>query len=240
MRRVVVFDLDDTLFPERQYVLSGFRAVDGWLKDARGLTGFYDRAKALFEAGRRGNIFDVALAESGCSGDRALIGELVRIYREHAPALTLYEDARWAIDVLGARGPLGLISDGYLVAQQRKLAALGIAEAFQAVVFSDALGRDAWKPSPRPYQRLMELIPGAPGEFVYVADNPRKDFVTARRLGWRTIQVARREGVYHDVEAPPEYRADAVITSLFALESVWGGRGPRPGNRLVSRTAGES
>ena len=51
MRRVVVFDLDDTLFPERQYVLSGFRAVDMWLKEAHGLIGFYDHANALFNEG---------------------------------------------------------------------------------------------------------------------------------------------------------------------------------------------
>ena len=220
MRRVVVFDLDDTLFPERQYVLSGFRAVDAWLNEAKGMSGFYERAGALFEAGARGNIFGLALAESGCSGDKALIGELVRIYREHPPMLNLYEDARWAIDVLGAHGPLGLISDGYLVAQQNKFAALDIAEAFQAVVFSDALGRDSWKPSPRPYQRIMELIPGAPSDFVYIADNPRKDFITARRLGWGTIQIERRDGVHYGVEEAPEYRADAVITSLFALEEM--------------------
>ena len=220
MRRVVVFDLDDTLFPERQYVLSGFRAVDAWLQEAKGISGFYDRAKALFEAGSRGNVFDLALAESECSGDKELIGALVRIYREHRPTLNLYEDARWAIDVFRTHGPLGLISDGHLVAQQNKLAALNIGEAFQAVVLSDALGRDSWKPSPRPYQRIMELIPGVPSDFVYIADNPRKDFVTARRLGWGTIQIARREGVYHGLEEAPECRADAVITSLFALQQM--------------------
>lgn len=220
MRRVVVFDLDDTLFPERQYVLSGFRAVDAWLEEAKGMSGFYERAKALFEAGSRGNIFDLALAESECSGDKALIRELVRVYREHPPRLNLYEDARWAIDVFRAHGPLGLISDGHLVAQQNKLAALNIGEAFQAVVFSDAFGRDSWKPSPRPYQRIMELIPGAPSDFVYIADNPSKDFITARRLGWGTIQIARREGVHEGGEGAPEYRADAVITSLFALREM--------------------
>ena len=220
MRRVVVFDLDDTLFPEWQYVLSGFRAVDAWLRKAKGLDGFYDRARALLDAGSRGNIFGSALATLGCRGEKELIDTLVEVYREHRPSLTLYDDARWAIDVFRARGPLGLISDGYLVAQENKLAALRIADAFQAIVLSDALGRDSWKPSPRPYQRIMELIPGAPSEFVYVADNPRKDFVTARRLGWATIQIARREGVYHGVEETPEHRADAVITSLFELEKM--------------------
>ena len=182
------------------------------------MSGFYERAKTLFESVPEG-IFDLP-SPVECSGDKALIRELVRVYRDHPPMLNLYEDARWAIDVFRAHGPLGLISDGYLVAQQNKLAALNIGEAFQAVVFSDAFGRDSWKPSPRPYQRIMELIPGAPSDFVYIADNPRKDFVTARRLGWGTIQIARREGVHDGVEEAPEYRADAVITSLFALQEM--------------------
>ena len=82
MRRVVVFDLDDTLFPERQYVLSGFRAVDAWLREAKGLDGFYDRATALLDAGSRGNIFDFALATLGCRGAKALTDTLVKIYRD--------------------------------------------------------------------------------------------------------------------------------------------------------------
>ena len=220
MRPVVIFDLDDTLFPERQYVLSGFRAVDAWLRDAEGVDGFYDRAKALLDAGSRENIVSTALAALGRRSEKAFIDVLVKIYREHRPILTLYEDARRAIDVFRARGPLGLISDGYLTAQENKLAALRIADAFQAIVFSDALGRDCWKPSPRPYQRIMELIPGPPSDFVYIADNPRKDFVTARRLGWGTIQIARREGMYRGVEEALEYRADAVITSLCDLEKM--------------------
>ena len=28
--RAIVFDLDDTLYPERDYVLSGFRAIARW------------------------------------------------------------------------------------------------------------------------------------------------------------------------------------------------------------------
>jgi putative hydrolase of the HAD superfamily len=220
MRRVVVFDLDDTLFPEWQFVLSGFRAVDKWLRDTRGVSGFYDHAKALFDARSRGPMFDLVLARLGCSVDNRLTDELVKIYREHRPVLTLYEDARWAIDVFHARGSLGLISDGYLGVQQNKLAALHIAGAFQAVVFSDALGRHCWKPSPRPYQRIMELIPGPSSDFVYIADNPTKDFITARRLGWQTIHIARRDAVYHGVEAASEFQADAVVTSLFELEKM--------------------
>jgi putative hydrolase of the HAD superfamily len=220
MRRVVVFDLDDTLFPEWQYIFSGFRAVDRWLVQNRQRAGFFDHAKALFDAGARGNIFDRALKELGLRAEKSLIDELVRVYREHPPALTLYDDARWAISFFRARGPLGLLTDGYLVAQQNKFAALNIAEAFQSVVFSDALGRDCWKPSPVPYRKIMSDIPGAPADYVYIADNPKKDFIGARALGWQTIQIARPEGIYFHEKGPSEYLPDQVISTLRDLESL--------------------
>lgn len=220
MNRVVVFDLDDTLFPEWQYVLSGFRAVDEWLRNVHRLSGFYEPAKALFDSGARGNIFDLALAKLGRPAEKSFVAEMVRVYREHKPTLTLYEDAHWAVNFFRARGPLGLLSDGYLITQQNKFAALNIAEAFAAVVFSDALGRDSWKPSPDPYRRIMESIPGEPSEFVYVADNPKKDFVTARKLGWSTIHIDRPEGVYHGSEITPGYEADHRIETLRALEEL--------------------
>jgi putative hydrolase of the HAD superfamily len=61
MFRALVFDLDDTLYPERDFVLSGFQAVSGWLRLQGGVEGFYDRALATFERGVRGRIFDEVL-----------------------------------------------------------------------------------------------------------------------------------------------------------------------------------
>ena len=89
-----------------------------------------------------------------------------------------------------------------------------------SAVFSDALGREFWKPSPAPYEKIMAAIPGAGGDFVYVADNPQKDFIAPNRLGWRTIQIIRPGGLYAGVEVAPEYRAQRQISSLFELKSL--------------------
>jgi putative hydrolase of the HAD superfamily len=221
MNRVIVFDLDDTLFPEWQYVLSGFHAVDAYLCDIGHCdrAAFYNAAKSLFEAGSRGNIFDLALNQLNLPSEKDFVAELVRTYREHKPALTLHEDAKWALDHFRARGHVfGLISDGYLIAQQNKFAALNIAHYFAATVFSDAFGRDAWKPSPIPYQKIMEQIPGPASDFVYIADNPKKDFITARKLGWSTIHIERPDGTYHNIQVEPEFDADRRIKTLFKLK----------------------
>jgi putative hydrolase of the HAD superfamily len=220
MSHIVVFDLDDTLFPEEDYVLSGFRAVDAWLAKELQITGFRAQAEVFFRSGARGNIFDLALSHIGVEADKTLIDTLVQVYREHQPELRLFPDAEWAVHHFAKQGLIALISDGYLIAQQNKFAALGIAPLFHTVVFSDALARAFWKPSPAPYEQVMAAIPRPAKDFVYVADNPRKDFLAPNRLGWKTMQILRPNGVYFGVEVEPEYRAQRQISSLLELKSL--------------------
>src|SRR5688572_12114191 len=90
----VVFDLDDTLYPEREFVHSGFRAVGAWLERDTGLKGFADQASALFENGRRGRIFDEALKALGHSMDSNLVAMMLEVYRAHEPQISLPPDSR--------------------------------------------------------------------------------------------------------------------------------------------------
>lgn len=220
MIRAVVFDLDDTLFPEREYVLSGLRAVSEWLAANRSAPGFLEIAEKLFHDGARGNIFDRTLGGLGITAKQPLIDEMVRVYREHRPAIKLYDDAVWALDFYGKRKKLGLITDGYLIAQRNKVAALGIASWFEVLVYSDEFGRENWKPSPVPYEKVMDAFALAGESIVFIADNPKKDFVTARKLGWRTVRICRDSGEYSPLVAEPGYDADSRIVSLKELSSL--------------------
>ena len=215
--RVLVFDLDDTLYPECDYVRSGFEAVDRWLRDQHGVTGFNEVAVAHFQAGRRGNIFDLSLEQLGMAREPALISRLVTVYREHKPAIRLHEDAAWALDHFRPRMKLGVITDGQLVTQQRKVAALGIEPKVDRIIYSDAFGRENWKPSTVPYCKLIEAMGCNHAECVYVADNVEKDFLAARRLGWRTIQIRRPNGEYCSRQASSDYQAEEQIASLREL-----------------------
>jgi putative hydrolase of the HAD superfamily len=220
MRSTLVFDLDDTLYPEREFVFSGFAALDDWLLKTKAISGFLEQASAEFSAGTRGNIFNLALRTLGAEDDPELVRQMVEVYRTHQPRIALFADAVWALDHFAQRMQLALLTDGYLAVQQRKVAALGVADRFPAIVFSDEAGRDAWKPSAVPYTRVMSLLQRHGGECVYVGDNPAKDFVTAKALGWHTVQVCRREGEYARVHAPPSHQAHQIIASLYDLQAV--------------------
>lgn len=221
MIRTVIFDLDDTLFPEHEFVLSGFRAVDGWIRKYYHITEFFNTAKRLFAEGKRGRIFDSALAIAGVCPNPALIDTLLQVYRQHMPAISLYEDAKWALDYLKNKNTqLGIITDGYLATQQNKVKSLGIAGRFSAIVYSDKYGRENWKPSSVPYLKIMELLGSLGEECVYIGDNPAKDFISPKKLGWQSIHICRKNGQYAAACGEKLQQADRKIASLYELEQL--------------------
>jgi putative hydrolase of the HAD superfamily len=100
------------------------------------------------------------------------------------------------------------------------VAALGFDTIFPALIYSDAFGRDHWKPGRTPYLKLMEKFGCQGAGCIYVADNPAKDFVSAKVLGWFTVQICRPGGEYVSVAAPEEYQADMKVSSLCELPEV--------------------
>lgn len=213
-----MFDLDDTLFPEHEYVLSGFRAVGVWLEEKQSIESFFPVAEAFFRKGERGNIFNLALQKLGVQGGDKLVPGMVKVYREHSPDISLFDDARWALEHFKPLKKLGIITDGYLVTQKNKVAALKIENCIDIIIYTDEFGREHWKPSETPYRKLMEALDCRGNECVYVADNPCKDFVTARALEWQTVQIIRKEGEYADSACEKKYEPEAKIATLYELK----------------------
>ena len=215
----VLLDLDDTLYPERDFVRGGFHAAAKLLanrlsRDADDLFGLHMNQ---FQRGIRGSVFDAVLFELQVPRDPELIEELVRAYRSHEPQLTLFPDAEWLLPMLWPRYGLGILTDGPADVQRRKVKALCLQHRVEAIVYSDDFGREQWKPSPIPYLELLRRLHAEPSHAVYVGDNPKKDFVGARRLGLQTVRVRRPNTEHAHLEPQPGFEADHEITSLHAL-----------------------
>ena len=215
--RAVIFDLDDTLFLETEFVLSGLSAVDAWLRNELAVTGFYARAESSYRAGIRGRNINMALEELGIPAQGELIKKLVHVYREHKPSLSLCPDAEWAIDWLRKSKRLGLITDGYLRTQRNKVAALGLENLFDRIIYTDEGGLEKWKPDPGSFQAMSSFLGCAPWECVYVADNPAKDFIAPRALGWQTVRVLRPGSQHWQVQVDPGQDATHRVRSLYQL-----------------------
>jgi putative hydrolase of the HAD superfamily len=200
--KAIIFDMDDTLYPEQAFVFSGFRAVAAWAETQWQIPANegYARLLELFHAGARGDTFNRWLDGYGFPEVAQAVPQLVAVYREHEPEIELFPEVPAILARLKHRFRLGLISDGYLAVQQRKLAALQIAGIFESVIFSDQWGREAWKPAARPYEAALAQLCVSPEEAVYIADNPKKDFLGARQVGMWSIWLRQPEGEYSHLQ----------------------------------------
>jgi len=223
MITTVIFDLDDTLFDEMDFCRSGFRAAAQYiatLSDTHTPDDVFAVIWKCFVAGDRASTFDLALAELGLPRNAAVIHKLVEIYRTHTPTLGLPDESRATLDELQDKYALALLTDGFLPTQRLKVQALGIEHYFKAIIYTEELGREYWKPSPRGFETLIEMLKARPQEMVYVADNEAKDFIAPNRLGLLTIQVLRPSGLYQQPSGVPDAAAKMKIHGLSRLTEV--------------------
>lgn len=187
---MVVFDLDDTLYFEADYVRSAVDAVTAVVASVSTLP--LTDAKAIMQSAPSVGAGMDLLAEKATSvnGGNLAVADLVDIYRTHMPDIALRPGAARLLDALKSRGiRIGMITDGRSVTQTNKFKALGLDRYISESDFlvSEATGAD--KTSPKPFERMMQLHPDETN-WVYIGDNPAKDFHWPNVFGWTTIEIA--------------------------------------------------
>jgi putative hydrolase of the HAD superfamily len=226
--RAVLFDLDDTLYPERQFVDGGFGAVASFLAgaSARPAPDLAARLRELHERDGRGRLFDTLLAELGLDGDPDLVPACLLVYRSHDVEITPYPGAIAALDRLRDAGiRTGVVSDGNAAVQERKLRGLDdLAKRLDVVVLTDDLGPGRAKPSPIGFRVACRLLEVSPSTTIYVGNDPRKDFAGARAAGLRTIRIGPVPDVGGSTTSTaPADDADVTADSFDALSTMLSG-----------------
>jgi len=236
MISTVVFDLDDTLYDEIEYCKSGFAVVGEFLAnlpesrpssmgegeappaDPATASAFAETRRIFavlweqFTAGNRTKTFNAALDELGIGYDDELIGELIEVYRNHKPKITLPQDSLDALCELSTKYTLALLTDGFLPGQQFKVQALAIEKYFKSILYTEQLGRECWKPSPAGFEKIMQALKVEAENMAYVADNEKKDFIAPNKLGFSTIQLIRPARIHRAVSVEPGASASAQHT----------------------------
>jgi len=218
MVRCAVFDIDDTLYLERDYVRSGFAAAGAWASLVLGVDGMGQRAWAEFESGRRGDIFDKAFAEQGLHAEPEVIQAMVRVYRSHRPQIKLEPDAAGCLNDLHGWVRLAAVTDGPAESQRAKATALGLDRLMSPIVFTADLGPGKGKPHPEAFRMVEDLWDVHGRECVYVADNPGKDFAGPTALGWITLRVIRPCGLH--ARTPSGADVECEVSELSRLPEI--------------------
>src|SRR5262245_30744103 len=216
--QAAVFDLDGTLL-DRRRSFDGF-VRNQWIRFSDLFNGVKEDEylECLVELDGDGyaprqELFTTMVAKFELPGH--LADRLLSDYRAGFPsACLLFPDAAQTLATIHASGlKLGLITNGSVRMQQRKLECLNLAPMFDAILISDAEG--VTKPDRQIFQRAVDRLNATPAQTVFVGDHPEVDVAGARAAGLRTIW--RR-----DPKVSRAVEADAVIDDLGELVALLG------------------
>jgi putative hydrolase of the HAD superfamily len=216
--QAVVFDLDGTLLDRRtsfeRFVRDQRERFGGPLRTVQ--PDAYVQTLIRLDRdgyGPRSELFTGLAAQFGLPS--GLADELLADYRAGFPgACVLFPGVLETLAALRATGlKLGLITNGSVRMQTRKLECLSLFVSFDVVVISAAEG--VFKPDPEIFRRALARLQVDPAGSVFVGDHPDVDIGGARAAGMRVVW--RRDPT---VSRPVE--ADATIEEVDQLLPLLG------------------
>ncbi len=201
---VFVFDLDDTLYQEADYRESGLREICLWLHE-------YCRKSIVAQLNILAAQGEDDLLSAACrlaSLPESAKESLLWIYRLHVPKIQLKESVKQTIQYFESVAQVAILTDGRSITQRLKLKALGLSHL--PVYISEDYNSE--KPHPLRFQKIMQDMPAQ--HYVYIADNPKKDFFAANTLGWTTIGVKGNEKNIHS------QRVDGISSEYLPMRWI--------------------
>jgi putative hydrolase of the HAD superfamily len=213
---ILIFDLDDTLYDESTYVMSGLRAVADFGSQTFGWDAgrSFKQLCILLKNNGRGRIFDDWLV-SREQFSKKLVKQCLHVYRHHEPFIAITQETRKLLEDLRESYPLYVVTDGHKVVQKTKIDVLNIAPFFKRVFITHRFGIHNAKPSLHCFNLIRSTERVAWDALVYIGDNPAKDFVSLNQVGAKTIRVLT--GAHAKVRALPSHDAQLSITNLTSL-----------------------
>ncbi len=243
--RVVLFDLDDTLFAHRAAVSSGIQRYAATLGEPYGTMEAVDlvalwhdleeqhyhsylAGRLDFEGQRQARARDFA-ARHGIELGAAEASAWFADYFEHyVAAWSLHHDALRCLDALEAAIPsvrFGLITNGDLAFQRRKVEAVGLDTRIEHLIASGEVG--VAKPDARIFEVACSEFGVRPEQAVYVGDRLRTDAIGAARAGLTGVWLNRRGDVPPAADAAEAAAVGVIeLTSLDALPDALGLEAP--------------
>lgn len=202
--RLVGFDGDDTLWRSEDYYHAAQREFERIVSAYVELEGVYDRLYAvekrnlaLFGYGVKGMVLSMIEAAIEITGQRISAADLHRIARLGKELLQhpveLLPGIRGAIEEIGARHQIVLITKGDLFHQEAKVRDSGLADLFRRIEIVSE--KDV-----RTYARVLAELDLRPEQFVMIGNSLRSDIAPVLQLGGWGVHMPYHVTWAHEAE----------------------------------------
>jgi putative hydrolase of the HAD superfamily len=215
---ILIFDLDDTLYPEITFVQSGFREVANQCSEIFGLDKeecFHEMMDTLKSNGR-GAVFDTLLRNRKIFSKKN-VWKLMQFYRQHTPNISIPVEVKKFLKD-NTFTPMYIVTDGHKCVQKNKIDALKIEKYFKKIFITHRFGLHHSKPSTYCFKLIKEFEQSEWEDMVYIGDNPVKDFINLNKLGMQTIRIL--SGNHANLAAKPGFNAKHTINTFNELPNL--------------------
>ncbi|MEN3324135.1 HAD family hydrolase [Mariniflexile soesokkakense] len=215
---IIVFDLDDTLYNEIDFLKSAYKEISSFLSNRINISSKLILSQMLDWYNDGLNVFDNIIKTYRL--ENLTVHDLIYVYRNHKPEIVLTYSSRKLLDNIKSKTyKQGLITDGRSIQQRNKISALGLSEYFDDLIISEEFGSE--KPCMNNYQHFIEKY-GDSYDYVYIADNISKDFISPNILGWTTICLLDNgKNIHKQVfDLDKEYKPTYLIKDLIEVNKV--------------------
>jgi putative hydrolase of the HAD superfamily len=226
MIRVAIFDLDNTLTDFKRMKESAVDAAVEAMIDAglvfspevvkKRIYQVYDEKGIEFQ-----NVFDEVLRDMLGRVDYKIQSAGIVAYRRAREAsLVLYPHVRVTLIELMKRGlKLAVVSDAPRQEAWLRLCYLQLHQIFDFVITLDDTG--VQKPSPVPFERVLEHFKIKPNEALMLGDWPERDITGAGELGIRTV-FAKYGSTFGVKESGADYEIEDIIELIGIVDKLNG------------------
>ncbi|MGO4536535.1 HAD family hydrolase [Leifsonia sp. 2MCAF36] len=231
--RVVLFDLDDTLFAHRAAVEAGILVYAetlgppyGALEADEVVTIWHDLEEEHyhsylagdldFEGQRRARARDFAERHGVRLNDEEASAWFADYFEHYVAAWSLHDDAIPTFEALERTLPgvrFGLITNGDLAFQRRKVETVGLDARIEHLIASGELG--VVKPDAAIFHAACQTFGVRPDQAAYVGDRLRTDAIGAAQAGLTGVWLNRRDAV-----PSPDDELDAVTAGVHTIHSL--------------------
>lgn len=196
--KVFVFDLDDTLYKERDYQISGFKyltfLLNNFFPENKGKVSIQDllNEEDPLECLRKVYNLNINTKES-----------LLWTYRTHRPNIKLSKEVKSILDELIKKElPTYILTDGREITQKLKIDSLGL----NHIPCLTSESHNEIKPAKKRFQIISNKHPSALK--YYVGDNLEKDFRAPNQMEWTTIGLIPDNDNIHKPESANLHEQD--------------------------------
>ena len=176
----IVFDLDDTLYKEIDFIKSAYIYINKYVRSRFGID-FFSQIQECIDDGI--NFYDYIISKLHHKHNFS-IEKYLELYRFHYPKLSLSADTTEFLNNISDRKiGFSIITDGRSISQNNKIKALGLSHLAQNIIISEETGYE--KPHVNNFKIIEKVYPDK--KFLYIADNTSKDFLAPNTLKWDTV-----------------------------------------------------